>query len=80
MIGAGSRAGRGRRDQFARCPPRLTHGGPIMRIRRTILAPAILVIGTSGALTVGPVLAVTATQSAAIAASAATPHIMGYHG
>lgn len=34
-----------------------------MRIRRTILDPAILVIGTTGALAVGPVLALTAAAA-----------------
>ena len=34
-----------------------------MRIRRTILAPAILTIGTAGALAFGPVLALTATAA-----------------
>ncbi len=41
-----------------------------MRIRRTILAPAILVIGTTGALSVGPVLAVTAATTPAATALA----------
>ncbi len=53
----------------------------VMRIRRTILAPAILAIGTTGALLVGPVLAVTsATPAAAVAAGVAKPNAMVYHG
>jgi hypothetical protein len=53
----------------------------IMRILRTTLAPAILAIGTVGALVAGPVLAVTAaTPAAAVAASAAKPNAMVYHG
>jgi hypothetical protein len=51
----------------------------IMRIRRTILAPAILAIGTIGSLVVGPVLAVT-TAATPAATAAAAPNIMGYHG
>jgi hypothetical protein len=52
----------------------------IMRIRRTILAPVILVIGTTGALAVGPVLAAAATPAAAppscsIKPAAATPAV-----
>jgi hypothetical protein len=35
----------------------------IMRIRRTILAPVILAIGTTGALAVGPVFALTAAAA-----------------
>jgi hypothetical protein len=53
----------------------------IMRIRRTILAPGILAIGTAGALVVGPVLVITATPAAAVVASGvAAPNIMIYHG
>ena len=52
-----------------------------MRIRRTILAPAILVIGTTGALAVGPVLAVTAaTPAAALASASAKPDMAVYGG
>jgi hypothetical protein len=36
-----------------------------MRIRRNILAPAILTIGTIGALVAGPVLALTTTVAPA---------------
>ena len=43
-----------------------------MRIRRNIIAPAILTIGTVGSLVAGPILALTtaaAPASAAVAAS-----------
>lgn len=49
-----------------------------MRIRRNILAPAILTIGTIGTLVAGPVLALTsaaAPAGTAVAASA-TPGLM----
>jgi len=48
-----------------------------MRIRRTILAPVILAIGTTGAL-VGPVLAITtaATPAAAVAAVSVRPNMV----
>jgi hypothetical protein len=55
----------------------------VMRIRRTILAPAILVIGTTGALAVGPVLAVTAAAApaaAALPAGSVKPNMVVYHG
>jgi hypothetical protein len=55
----------------------------IMRIRRTILSPAILAIGTTGALIAGPVLAITtaaATPAAAVAAGSVTPDFMTYGG
>jgi hypothetical protein len=54
----------------------------IMRIRRTILAPAILTIGTAGALAVGPVLALTtaAAPVSAAAAVSATPNMSIMHG
>jgi lysozyme family protein len=55
----------------------------IMRIRRTILAPVILAIGTVGALVTGPVLAVSAAAtpaSAAVASGTAAPAVMYYHG
>ena len=53
-----------------------------MRIRRTVLAPTILAIGTVGTLVVGPVLALTtiaAPVSAAAAANAA-PNAIVMHG
>jgi len=57
----------------------------VMRIRRTILAPAILAVGTVGtvgALATGPVLAVTAAVAPAGAAVAvhATPNVIIMHG
>jgi hypothetical protein len=45
-----------------------------MRIRRNILAPAILTIGTIGALVSGPVLALTTTAAPAGAAVAVSVH------
>jgi hypothetical protein len=52
-----------------------------MRIRRTILAPVIMALGTAGALA-SPLLAITATATPASAAvtSAAAPAVMYYHG
>jgi hypothetical protein len=52
-----------------------------MRIRRNILAPAILTIGTVGSLVAGPVLALTTTAAPAGSAVAVsvTPALMGYH-
>jgi hypothetical protein len=41
-----------------------------MRIRRNIIAPTILAIGTVGSLVAGPVLALTATAAPASAAVA----------
>jgi len=54
----------------------------IMRIRRTILARAILAIGTTGALVTGPVLALAtaATPAGAAVAVGATPNIIIMHG
>jgi hypothetical protein len=48
----------------------------VMRIRRNILAPAILTLGTVGSLVAGPVLALTTTAAPATAAVAvgATPN------
>ena len=53
-----------------------------MRIRRTILAPAILVIGTTGALAAGPVLAVTAATpvAAALASGSVKPDMVTFGG
>jgi hypothetical protein len=53
-----------------------------MRIRRTVLAPVILAIGTTGALVTSPVLALTTTAAPAVSAVAASaaPAIMPYHG
>ena len=53
-----------------------------MRIWRTVLAPAILTIGTVGALVAGPVLALT-TAAAPVNVAAgvsATPNIIVMHG
>ena len=80
MIGMVSRAGRGRQDQLAGCPPRLTHGGPIMRIWRTVLAPAILTIGTACALVAGPVLALTTAAAPAGSAASVSPNLSIMHG
>lgn len=43
-----------------------------MRIRRNILAPAILAVGTIGSVVAGPVLALTTTAAPASTAVAAT--------
>ena len=53
----------------------------IMRIRRTILAQAILAIGATGALVAGPVLAVSAAAApiATTVAVSATPNIIISH-
>jgi hypothetical protein len=53
----------------------------IMRILRTVLAPAILAIGTVGALVAGPVLSLT-TAAAPVSAAAdnATPNVVIMHG
>jgi hypothetical protein len=53
----------------------------VMRIRRNILAPAILTLGTVGSLVAGPVLALTTTAAPATAAVAvgATPHLIVHH-
>jgi len=51
-----------------------------MRIRRNILAPAILTIGTVGSLVAGPVLALTSTVAPAVATSAIAPGVTYYHG
>ena len=51
-----------------------------MRIRRNILAPAILTIGTIGTLVAGPVLAITSAAAPAgtSVAVSVTPALM-YH-
>ena len=43
-----------------------------MRIRRNILAPAILTLGTVGSLVAGPVLALTTTAAPATVAVASS--------
>ena len=54
----------------------------VMRIRRNILAPAILTIGTIGSLVAGPVLAFTTTATPAGAAVAVSVHsdLLTMHG
>jgi len=54
----------------------------VMRIRRNILAPAILTIGTIGSLVAGPVLAVTAAAAPAGGAVAVSVHpdLLTMHG
>jgi hypothetical protein len=53
-----------------------------MRIRRNILAPAILTVGTIGSLVAGPVLALTTTAVPASTAVAAgiTSNVIVMHG
>ena len=53
-----------------------------MRIRRNILAPAILTVGTIGSLVAGPVLALTSSATPATAAVAVsiTPDMTHYSG
>lgn len=52
-----------------------------MRIRRNILAPAILTIGTVGSLVAGPVFALTSTAApaATAVASGGSPNVIGFH-
>ena len=45
-----------------------------MRIRRNIIAPVVLTIGTIGSLVAGPVLAITTTAAPAGAAVAIGAH------
>jgi hypothetical protein len=57
--------------------------GVVMRIRRNILAPAILTLGTVGSLVAGPVLALTATAApatATVVAGHAIPNVVVWHG
>jgi hypothetical protein len=54
-----------------------------MRIRRSIIAPAVLTIGTIGSLVAGPVLALTNTAAPAVSAAAAShvsPDLSFLHG
>ena len=55
--------------------------GVVMRIRRNILAPAILTVGTIGSLVAGPVLALTtaAAPAATAVALSAHPAVITYH-
>jgi len=53
-----------------------------MRIRPTLIAPAILTIGTVGSLVAGPVFTLTAAATPtvpAVAIGAVSPGIMGLH-
>jgi hypothetical protein len=53
-----------------------------MRIRRKIIAPAILTIGTIGSLAIGPAMAVLSTAAPAVPVAASGPSSsdgMGYH-
>lgn len=54
----------------------------VMRVRRNIIAPAILLFGTTGALLAGPVLALTTTAAPVGAAVAVrvSPDISVMHG
>jgi hypothetical protein len=53
----------------------------VMRIRRNILAPAIITAATIGSLVAGPVLALTTTAAPASAAVATTlKPAMSYYG
>ena len=54
----------------------------VMRIRRNILASAILTVGTIGSLVAGPVLALTTTAAPASAAVAihVMPDVVPMHG
>ncbi len=54
----------------------------VMRIRRNIIAPVILTIGTIGSLVAGPVLAVTTAAAPAGGAVAVSVHpdMVVYHG
>ena len=54
-----------------------------MRIRRNILAPVIVTLGTVGSLVAGPVLALTTTAAPATAVASvghATPNMVYQHG
>jgi hypothetical protein len=53
-----------------------------MRIRRSIIAPTVLTIGTIGSIVAGPVLALTATvapAATAVTASGITPGAVWMH-
>jgi hypothetical protein len=53
-----------------------------MRIRRTIIAPVVLTIGTVSSLAIGPTMAILSTTAPAavpVAAVTATPNGIGYH-
>ena len=53
-----------------------------MRIRRTIIAPVVLTMGTLGSLAIGPTMAILSTTApAAVTVAGPTPNPdgMGYH-
>jgi hypothetical protein len=54
-----------------------------MRIRRRIIGPAILTIGTVGSLAIGPAMAILSTAAASpavpVAAGSPSPNGVGYH-
>jgi hypothetical protein len=52
----------------------------IVRIRRTILAPMILAIGTAGDLVAGPAFALTAAAAPASTAASVQPDAIIMHG
>jgi hypothetical protein len=54
----------------------------VMRVRRNILAPVIVTLGTVGSLVAGPILALTTTAAPATAVASAgyvTPNVVGWH-
>lgn len=53
-----------------------------MRIRRTIIAPVVLTIGTVGSLAIGPTMAILSTTAPAavpVASGTSPSPNMGYH-
>jgi hypothetical protein len=54
--------------------------GVNMRIRRTILAPAILAIGATGAFLAGPIIAVTTAAAPTASRASASPNMSVMHG
>jgi len=53
-----------------------------MRIRRTLIAPAIITIGTVGSLVAGPVLTLTTAvtpATTAVASGTSTPNVIYLH-
>ena len=50
-----------------------------MRIRRNIIAPLILTIGTVGSLVAVPVVSALTPATAAATSLAAAPNAIGYH-
>jgi hypothetical protein len=54
-----------------------------MRIRRSIIAPTVLTIGTIGSIVAGPVLALTVTAApaaTAVASGGISPNVIMFHG